>query len=126
MKITKDTPIHYFIKDRSNSDWYNLDLEAYLEIPQGDGKSKFQVIEDIHLFYNTDLKNYESGSFQISLGRDSCHYSGHDTIHKLIEQQQRDVPIYGFKKVSKDEYLALRDKAFKIYLNHRNLDFEKL
>ena len=44
MKITEETPIHYFIKDESDKDFYKIELESYLEIPQQAGKSDFKLL----------------------------------------------------------------------------------
>lgn len=126
MKITKDTPIHYFIKDESNSDWYNIELESYLEIPQPNGNSDFKQIEDIRLFMHTDIKEHEVCSFQIHFGRNDCQYSGHKNLSELKKLKESDPSIYRFKLVSKEEYFVLRNKLFDIYLAHPATNFDML
>ena len=124
--ITKENKIHFFIKDKSDQEFINIDLESYMEIPQRDDKIDFKRIEDLRLFFKRNIEEYECAGFQIEFGRNDCHFSGCKTVKELYKYMQSDSPIYNFKPVSKKEYLELRDEAFEIFLKHKCADYSKL
>jgi hypothetical protein len=126
MPITKENKIHYFIKDESDEKFVRIDLESYMEIPQNNREIKFKRIEDIRMFYSTDIENYECATFQIDFGRNDCHFSGCKNLKEFYDYMQSDRMICNFKPVSKDEFLVLREKAFQIFLEHRCADYSKL
>ncbi len=125
MKITEQTPIHFFVGDKSNLNWNDIRLESFLEIPNN-GKVRFKAIESIHLFAHTSIEETEVCSYQVSFGRNDCTYSGHDSLKSLIEKMQSNFPIYGFKNVSKEEYLIFRAKTFKLLNQHPFANYENL
>lgn len=126
MKITKENKIHYFIKDESNESFVDIKLESFMTIPQNDLELKFKRIESIRLFFSVDIENYECGSFNIDFGRNDCHFSGHKTVRELNSYMRSDRLICNYETASKKDYLELRDKVFKIFLDHRCADFSKL
>lgn len=126
MKINKENKIHYFIKDVSDESFVQINLESFMEIPQNNLQTKFKVIEQIRLFFSTDIENYECASFSIDFGRNDCHFSGHKSVEKLNKYMQSDFSICNFKRASKEDYLILRDKVFNVFLKHRYADHSKL
>lgn len=124
--ITKENKIHFFIKDESDENFVKIELESYMAIPQHDGEIRFKRIEDIRMFYHRDIENCELGSFEIDFGRNDCLYSGCKSVKELYKYQQSDTSIYNFNPASKEDYLALRKKAFRIFLKHRCTDYSKL
>jgi len=126
MILRTDTPIHYFIKDESDSNFYEMELEAYLELPQN-GYSKFRNIEDMRLFISTDMERNNVSDFQIDHGHTTSCYSGYDSLKELIEGKTKDRGmITGFTVATQEQYLALRQKAFDIYLKYPHVDFNRL
>lgn len=126
MKITEHTPTHYFTKNKSKENFHSMMLEAYLEIPQGDGTSSFRQVEGIRLFISTDMEDSESISFHYDGGRNAVMHHWANNLHELQEQQESDASIYGFKMTTKEKYLSLREKAFEVYLNYQMTDFNRL
>ncbi|MES2379711.1 MAG: hypothetical protein V4538_01630 [Bacteroidota bacterium] len=126
MKITEHTPIHYFIKEEYNHAFHQIYLYSYLEIPQQDNYSRFKQMEKIRLFFSKDLDNHEVGVFEINFGRNDCMYSGHKTLKELVKQKTSNSSIENFKVANQEQYLALRQKAFDIYLSHPKTNFDKL
>lgn len=124
--ITKENKIYYFIKDESDETFIRINLESYMAVPQNGNEVKFKRIEDIRLFYAADIENYECATFQIDFGRNDCHNSGCKSLKELNSYMQSDASIYNFKPASKEDYLALREKTFKIFLEHRCADYSKL
>jgi hypothetical protein len=126
MKITRNTPIHYFIKDESDKSFHKMEAESYLEIPQRDGTSNFKRIEDVRLFIAKDVQDHEIISFQFGGGRNDCMGHWAKNLKDLVESQESDVDIYRFKKVDQKSYLEQRSKIFEIYLNHPKTDYSRL
>ncbi|RUT67764.1 hypothetical protein D0817_24690 [Flavobacterium cupreum] len=126
MKITQENKIHYFIKDESNETWTSFNLESYMVIPQNNGKIKLKVIEQLRLFFATDIENYECGTFSIAFGRNDCHFSGFDNLTEFYKYMHSNRSICDFQSATKEDYLELREKAFRIFLEHRSADFSKL
>jgi hypothetical protein len=124
--ITKENKIHFFIKDESCQNFVKIELESYMAIPQHDSEIRFKRIEDIRIFYHRDIENCEVASFKIDFGRNDCMYSSCQSVKELYKYQQSDTCIYNFKPASKEDYLALREKAFGIFLKHRMADYSKL
>lgn len=124
--ITEENKIHYFLKDESSESFIDFNLESYMEIPQHDGEIKFKRIEDIRLFYSSDIEKHEYGSFKIDFGRNDCCYSGYKNVKDLYKCMQSNISIYNFKPASKEDYLVLREKIFKIFLEHHCTDYSKL
>ena len=126
MRITKETPIHYFIKDRSNDTWHNLEMESYLEIPQRNGTSKFSRLEGVSLFMSKDQENHEVISFHYDGGRNDCMGHWAKKKQELVKEKESDADIYRFTSTDRETYLKLREEVFKIYLTHPKTDFERL
>lgn len=126
MPITKENKIYYFIKDESNDKFFSLGLESYMAIPQNDNTVRFKRIEDIYLFFHTDIENYECGTFKIDFGRNDCHFSGCKSLKELNKYMQSDRTIYNYKPATKEGYFALREKVFRLFLEHRCADYSKL
>lgn len=126
MPITKENKIYYFIKDESDESFVKIYLESYMAVPQNGNEIKFKRIEDIRLFISADIENYECASFQIDFGRNDCHFSGCKSLKELNSYMQSDRSICNYKPSSKEDYFTLREKAFKIFLEHRSVDYSKL
>lgn len=126
MVITKNTPIHYFIKDESCDDWHKIELESYLEVPQGNGTSNFSRLEDISLFISKDLNNHEVVAFRFDGGRNDCMRHWAKNLKDLVSTKEADASICRFKKADQKSYLKMRDLAFDIYLKHPKTDYNRL
>jgi hypothetical protein len=122
---TDKMPMHFFVADKSNQDWHDVRLESYLQVSDND-KTRFKVIESIHLFAHAFIEQTEICSYQVSFGRDDCMWSGHNSLKSLVDQKLSDAPIYGFKIVNKEEYIKLRAKTFELLNQHPFTDYEKL
>ncbi|MEZ0182631.1 hypothetical protein AB9T89_10325 [Flavobacterium oncorhynchi] len=126
MRITVENKMHFFVRDESSDGFTDIRIESFMAIPQRNNETKFRRIEDIRLFYHVDIENYEVGSFTIDFGRNDCCYSGHKSEKELYAYMQSDISICNFKSASKEDYLLMREKALKKFLEHRCADFSKL
>lgn len=126
MPITKEHQIHYFIKDESNEAFNSFSLESYMAIPQNNNTVNYKRIEQIRLFFSTDMNKYECGSFHVDFGRNDCFYSGCKSYKELLNYMLSDLKVYNFKIASKEDYLSLRDKVFKLFLDHQQADYSQL
>lgn len=126
MILRTDTPIHYFIKDESSADWHSLYLKCYLEVPQNSGKFDYRQLEHIWLFISAKIDSHEVGHFKIEFGRNDCIAAGERTYKDFAKYLTDDYSLGNFKVATQEQYLALRQKAFDIYLKHPHLDFNRL
>lgn len=126
MKITEQHKIYYFIKDSERGDFYDIQMNSYLEIPQNDGTSNFKQIEKIRLFYYTDLSKHEVAGFNIDFGKHDCMYAFEKSAESLIMGMTRKDGFYNYKVATQEEYLELRTKAFEIFNKQTCIDYDTL
>ena len=125
----KEMPLFYFTsteKRGMNSfkgevwqEYERYDINGVLE-------KAYKKLEEIYLSISDDLSHYESVTFKIDFGKDSCqgHYANNrkDFI-KAIENDKFD----NYTAVNRNQYEDYRKKIFSLYnkLTHLDIDTVK-
>lgn len=115
--------VHYFYYLR-NDGFYDIRLSALMEedvYRDGNKEKSFKYIEDLKVFISTDMESYQSASFKIEFGKDSCY--GHSAKSRKELYAMLNDCGKGYKPVKKAQYKRLRKIAFAIYQRETCMDF---
>ena len=104
--------VHYFYSRKYIGNWFSVKIEAiqeedvFYDKDNKPGKS-FLYIEVIDTMLNKDPEIFQSVSFKIEFGKNSCHSPGFRTEKELYDYMKKD-SYERFKSITRAQYERIR------------------
>ncbi len=115
--------LFFFVKNESNSSWYNCTIEAWEEnnnsYIDGDRVSAFTQLERVKIHICKEPDKYHSARFDHDFSNNSCmgHYA--KSLIEFLNSHKEN----GYREINHKTFQRLRSAMFSIYKTYPGINY---